>query len=285
MAKMMWFGTREKMAWVVCPSVNMMASKVGWFSKQEYLSGGAAVKRSASAHKEYELSWEMKTRAELRIITDYADQLYGAGALYWADPFVMDANMLPQSWASPVLGTLDGLILNGLATRPTRIETPSNSMGYPTSSATYTVTNAVKPRVWIPIPPGYTAWVGVHGVAGTGGTVIVTPTTGANSVGTAVTLTMLSVTTDTRVNTSVASSTASGIEVSLGGSGTVTLAALIVQLLPTGASPALGGFISGQGHSGCQFAGQPSLNQYSAPLDKVGLVAEFIEVEQWRGIA
>jgi hypothetical protein len=281
MAKMMWFGTREYMTWVVCPAVNMGASKAGWFSKTDYLNGGAAIKRSTAAHKEYELSWEMKTRAELRLITDFADQLWGTGALYWADPFVMDANMLPQSWASPFMGALDGIILNGKTDRPMSVDTATNAFGYPSKSATYTVGSETKPSVWVPIPPGYTAWVGVHGVAGTGGTVVVTPTTGPATSGAAVNPAMLSVATNVRVNQSFDSTAWTGITVSLGGTGTVTLSGIIVQLLPTGQAPQTGNYISGQGHSGCQFSEQPQLVQYNAAIDRVGLSVNLVEVQQW----
>lgn len=282
MVNQMWFGTREYMTWVPCPAINVDASKAGWQSKAEFLSGGAAVRRSASAHKNYSLSWAMKSRAELRIISDFADQLFGTGAIYWADPFAMDTNMLPQSWASPILGALDGVILSGKTTRPTTIATPSNTRGYPTSSVVYTIGTETKPSVWVPIPPGYTAWVGAVGTNGTGGTVVATPTTGATSTGTAATLTLLPVTGSTRVNKSFSSALFNGVSLSLAGSGTVTLSALIVQLLPTTAVPATGGFISGQGHSGCTFAKQPALTQYNAVLDKVGLNIELTETEQWR---
>lgn len=285
MVNQMWFGTRDYMTWVPFPSVNVDASKAGRFSQTDYLNGGAAVKRSANAHKVYNLSWAMKTRAELRVVTDFADQLFGEGAIYWADPFAMDANMLPQAWASPVLGGLDAAILNGTTVRPTLVNTPTNPLGYPTRSALYT-TGAVAvvdlPTVWVPIPPGYVAWVGAHGNVGTGGVVVVTPTINASSAGANTSLTMLAVTSTTRVNASFSSASYDGILVRLGGSGTLTLAGLIVQLLPIGATPATGGFISGQGHSGCTFAEQPSLTQYNAVLDKVGLNVKLVETEQWR---
>lgn len=281
MARKMWFGTRDRMKWVECPAVNVSASKTGVFIKTDYLSGGVNVKRSASAYKQYELSWEMRTRSEMRLITDFADQLFGTGAIYWADPFVMDTNMLPQSFGAPFLGGLDGIILSGKTERPTLVRTDTNNNGYPTQSVIYTVGTETKPTTWVPVPPGYTAWVGAHGVAGSGGTVRVTPTTAGYVLGTPVDLPLLSVIGTTRVNQSFDSTVCDGITVALGGSGTLTLSALIVQLLPTGVTPTVGDYISGQGQSGCSFAEQPELNQYSAALDKVGLSVQLVETQQW----
>lgn len=282
MVNQMWFGTRDYMTWVPAPAVNIDSSKVGWNSTTNYLNGGAAVRRSIAAHKEYDLSWSMKTRAEIRVISDFADRLFGMGAIYWADPFAMDANMLPQSWAAPFMGGHDGIILSGKATRPMLVNTPGNANGYPTQSAVYTIGAEAKPSVWIPIPPGYTAWVGASGGNGTGGRVVATPTTGPLSTGAAVNLTLLPESGTTRVNQSFSSTSYDGVLISLGGAGTVTLSGIIVQLLPTTATPATGAFISGQGHSGCQFTEQPTLTQYNAVLDKVGLNAQLTEVEQWR---
>jgi hypothetical protein len=277
-----WFGTREYMQWIKAPAVNVDASKNGWFSPTNYLDGGAYVRRSWSSHKEYSLSWNLASRATLRPILDYADGIYGTGEVYWVDPFAADVNVLPQYWASPVLGTLDGPVLTGLDTRPTKVATTANMLGYPTSSAFYTVPlTGTKPSVWLPIPPGYTLWLGVHGSNGTGGAVVATPTTGATSTGTPTTLTMLSVTTMTRFNSSFDGNTYNGVLLSLGGSGTVTLSGMIAQVLPTGMTPADGGFLSGQGHSGCQFGAQPTLTEYNAVMDKVGVSAKLIEVSAW----
>lgn len=281
MAARMWFGTRGNMRWVKAPAINMTAGKVGWEAQTNYLSGGASVRRSISAHKEYGMSWNLAEREEIRMITDYADGIYGTGPIYWADPFVLDSNMLPQAWATPFVGAHDGTILSGSDVRPTLVDTPANINGYPVKSAVYTVGAGDKPAVWIPIPPGYTAWVGATGTAGTGGAVTVAPTTGATTSAPAQALTLLPVTGTTRVNKSFDSSAYDGVLVSLGGTGTITLTSMIVQVLPTGSVPASGGFISGQGHSGCSFASQPELTQYNAVLDRVGLTVRMVETEQW----
>lgn len=281
MAGDMWFGTREYMQWVPAPALNIDASKRGWQTETAYMNGGAYVRRSVTAHKRFSMAWNLTTRERIRSITDYADGLYGDGPIYWADPFTMDTNMLPAYWAAPFMGTEDGPILSGSEyTRPEAVPSP-NDLGYPLTSALYTVGTDPKPSVWIPIPPGYTAWVGAHGQAGTGGTVVATPTTGPGTPDAPVTLTLLSVADSTRFNQSFDSSSYSGVLISLGGSGTVTLSGLMVQVLPSGLVPPSGGFISGQGHSGASFVSQPVLTQYSAVYDRVGLTAELVETNAW----
>jgi len=86
--------------------------------------------------------------------------------------------------------------------------------------------------------------------------------------------------TNVRVNTEFPQTESSGIVVKFDPvttSKTFTLYGLIVQILPTGQAPAAGDFISGQGHSGCQFVGKPSKTPYSAKLDRVGATARLEE--------
>lgn len=213
----MWFGSRDRMTWVKCPDVEMPSSKVGWTSRADYLNGGAYVRHSTAAHKEYTLSWNYAKKEELREILDYADRLYGDGPFYWVDPYTADSNLLPQWFASPFQGLDDGIILNGSTTRGESIITPQNTLGYPTRSIRYPLTEGSNTvRCWVPIPPGYTAWVGAHGpnaVTDAGVTVkqdgqpeVLVPTLG--------------VTDSTRVTDSFDGGTAgSGIEVSLAAPG------------------------------------------------------------------
>jgi hypothetical protein len=252
----------------------------------EYMNGGSFRRNSLSAAKTYKLTWALAPRDSIRPITDYVEGVYGNLPLYWSDPFNQRYNVLAQSFATPSLGGYDGVILNGNTAnnRPAIIPTSANIYGYPTESAIYTNTAAsdVPIRHYVPIPPGYTAWVGVNGATGTGGTVNVRTTLKtASSAPTA--LTLLNVTTATRFNYSVdASPTVDGIELHLGGTGTVTITSMMVQILPTGETPLDGNFVSGQGHSGVQWEGRPSVNAYSAGMDLVGVTASFVETEQWR---
>jgi len=287
MSGYVYFGTRDYMTWVPAPAVGLDASTFGWNTQSNYLNGGAYVRTSTSSHKEYQLTWNNTSRDNIRLITDFADRVYGTGLVYWCDPFAMDKNMLPQLWATPSQGIDDGVILSGSTVRPSRISTPTNSLGYPSYSAVYTVASAdIKPQLWIPIPTGYTAWVGVHGAAGSGGVVVAQPTTGATTTGSATNLTALPVTSTTRFNYHVDSNNGAntGLLMYMGGTGTITLSGMMVQLLKTGVTPATGGFISGQGNSGCRFATQPTLTEYNAVIGSDGLMAltaKLVEVGSW----
>ena len=280
MAKM-WFGTRNYMTWVECPAVSIDASKINWTSQTNFLNGGTYVRNSTNAHKEYTLNWNMTSRDNIRAITDFADNHYGSGPFYWADPFTMDTNIMPAQWGAAYINTIDGTAYAG--NRPVQVNTDANSLGYPIYSAQYTINSIdTQPQVWVPIPPGYTAWVGAKGVSGTGGLVRAIPTTGPSSTGTAVTITPSAVASTTRVSNSFAASSGyDGVIITLGGSGTITITSIIVQILPDSQTPTTGGFISGQGHSGCTFATQPSLTNYSSALDKVGLSAKLVETQAW----
>jgi hypothetical protein len=275
-----YMGTRNQMLEVRAPSVNMPSSKQGYFNKVDFLNGGTSIRRSTAAHKNYTMSWNSVDRDEARKILDLADGVYGTGPIYVHDPMSADRNVLPQWWATPSQGLTDGLALND-GTRGEPVATPVNSLNFPTNSIIYTVLSGQTRRVWIPIPDGYTAWVGAYGSNGTGGTVVATPTIDAGSDDTPVTLTLLSVSSDARFNQSFSSVSYDGVTLSLGGAGTVTLSGIMVQVLETGVTPATGGFISGQGNSGLQFTAQPTYTPYSSALDKVGVVAELTEYYGW----
>jgi hypothetical protein len=276
-----YIGTRKKMFEVRAPSVNMPSSKQGFVNELQFLNGGASVRRSVASHKRYTLTWNSVDRDDARIILDLADGVYGSGPIYIHDPYVADRNVLPQWWATPSQGGYDGLPLNG-GTRGTLVPTPANSLNFPTESIQYVVTDFQSRRLWLPIPPGYTAHVGAYGQDGTGGTVEARATFEDNFVDPPQTLTLLDVTDNTRFSEFFDyASGYDGIELSLGGSGTVILTAMMVQVLPTGTTPETGGFISGQGNSGLFFATQPTYTPYSAVFTRAGLAAEMVETAGW----
>lgn len=284
MAKMMYFGTREYMTWIPCPRIDYDASRAGWSTSDQYLNGGAYVRRSFSGAKRYNLSWALSAQADLRPISDFAEGIYGEGPIYFIDPFAQDSNLLPQYWGAPVMGARDGIVLSGTElTRPTLVSTPANTYGYPTSSAVYMLgSNQDRAEVYIPIPIGYQLWLGVHGSSTGAAAVSVQPYSNNVASGSPVALSMLSVTTNQRVNASYSGATYSGVVLKITGtSGTLTLSGIMAQLIPVGTTPPTGGYISGQGNGGCSFEKLPTLNNYSAALDKVGMSAVLVETQPW----
>lgn len=282
----MWFGTRGYMRWVKCPNTEADFSPVGYSATFQYLNGGAAVRSSTGSHKTYTMDWSTLSRDQARSITDYADGVYdtstGVNLIYFIDPMAAGKNVLPQMWASPSQSIADGTTL--VPGQLPESVAGSNSNDYPARYVQYTA-NASSSTVWIPIPPGMTAWVGFHGSATGSAGVTITPSNGLVN-GTPSLATPLDVFTTTRVADSVDSTVADGITIGLANVGisstdTITIAGLIVQLLPTGTTPPTGGFISGQGHSGCQFAEKPLQTPRSAALDQVALSATLIETGSW----
>lgn len=280
----MWFGTRDYMQWVACPNVDTPASKVGWSTSANFLNGGAWVRNSTASHKEYELTWDRVSRADMVPIANYADKLYGDGPIYFVDPFVADYNMLPQYLASPFQVLDDGppILANNVSVA--EVATPSNTNGYPTRSVRFTTTAQTTPRrsVWVPIPPGYRGWVGVHGFGATGGAgVTITPTSGAGT-GADIPATILPVTSSVRVVDEVVGD---GLFISYkpGSVGnSITLSGIIVQVLPVGKAPVTGDFASGQGHSGCSFLEKPEYTPYSSAFGNGAVIASLVETEAWK---
>ena len=280
----MWFGTRAYMQEVPDPQIDPDYETAGWGDETITLGGGLVVSSSVNKHKRYFFSWTGLTRAEVRQITDVLQGVYGNGAVQMVDPLAADTNMLPQSWATPSIGCYDGVPFAG-DIRPTASANSVLTHGYPAELATYTITDTDTLRsVFVPIPPGFSAWVGVHGNVDAQDFVKVTPYTGSVA-GTVVHPTILSTATTTRVNTEIGDG-ATGLELSLDNTtgGTFTLAGMIVQLLPTGTTPETGGFISGQGHSGLRFVGGSlSVVPYVvAPgLESLSVSAKLGEVGEW----
>lgn len=275
-----FIGTREKLFEMRAPSVSMPSSKQGWNTQVDFLNGGTSVRRSKAARKQYVMTWNVLDRDQARIILDLADGIHGNGSIYWHDPFAANKNVLPQWWASPMQGAYDGLPLNASA-RGTLVPTPANNLDLPLESIEYDVELGTTRRVWVPIPPGYTAWVGAYGQDGTGGTVTATPTVADGTEGATDTLTLLDVSDNSRFTNSYSSSNFNGVEIAMGGTGTIILTGMMVQVLRTGVTPASGKFISGQGHSGCSFVAQPDYVPYSAAYDQVGVIAELVETGGW----
>lgn len=281
-AKQMWFGTRNYERWVPAPAPGNSFTREGWNSTTTYLNGGARVRNSLAGHKTYDLEWPIQTRDELRPILDFADGVYnttnGTSLIYFIDPTAADKNIAPQHWGFPGLAAMDGRSLIRSFT-PTMITTPANTLGYPARGAQYVLNGTqTAETLYLPIPPGYVAWVGAHGTASGGGGVRVTPYSGV-SAGAFTTVALLSATSSTRVNASFSSASYTGIEVKLVNTGTISLYGIIIQILQIGATPETGGYISGQGNSGCEFEGKPVVTPYM--VDKVGVTARLVETGAW----
>lgn len=287
-------GPRGRERWVPQSSARPDFSRISSQEQDKYLNGGAGIRGGKSGHKEYNLTWNGFKRDEMRPILDMADGLYDTGygndLIYFLDPTSMDRNVLSSVHAAPFKHVTDGLSLirdkDGYPTPPILAQSGATTLDYPVRAARYsmTATHTAVP-IYVPIPPGHTAWVGVHGV-GAGITVTATPVIGS-ALATPVLLPYLSVSTTQRFNHSLSreATGATGLELALKKTGTQAtsrcdLTGIMVQILPDGTQPMPGGFISGRGNSGCEFASAPSESPYLK--DKLSMSAKLVETGAWR---
>lgn len=187
---------------------------------------------------------------------------------------------------------------------PTITDTPANTYNLPPVRATYNVTTVANaypgqstieiPYAIIPIPPGYTLWLGATGSAtGTAQVAVYlynTPASFGSPAGTAA-LTLLSESGATRLNASFSGTSYQYAKVfirrtSLVAS-TITLSSMIAQLWPTGYTPVTtGNFIEGKGHRGLKFAAEPTVESYvivdpnrNIPIHYKGMSTQLIEAQ------
>lgn len=281
-----WFGTMGHERWIPTPAINPEYSRTGFSSEAEYLNGGGGVRESKSAHNSYILSWPpSKTREAIRSISDFADGVFdttdGINLIHWIDPMAADLNVLNMAWSFPAQASEDGVPLVEDA-RPLAVPTLANDYKYPARSAQYTLRPGDKVlEQYIPIPPGYAAWVGIHGLPSAQGKFVIRPYNGIEpDLDTLIVPNVLAVTTSLRVNTQISSTQYSGFILKLAPvavNSVFTISGLMVQILPIGQTPERGDFISGQGHSGCQFVGKVSRTPYSAKLNRVAATARLTE--------
>ena len=280
MMRFMYFGTRNKMRWVKVDSPGRTQEAGSHSESMGFLSGGIAVRESTGSHQEFTLTWNRMTAEQARNVTVYAHGIYG-DLIYFVDPVSADQNALNPAWSAPGITAKDGAPLAG-DKRPKVAPNPDLTLDYPMEMARYDLTAADNRRTfYIPIPPGFSAHVGAHGdVASTLG-VAVQPVSAGSPVGAPTTLPVLATSDDTRFSAAFnPAGGSSGIEISIeAGAGYCTLAGLMVQILPAGQSADSGGFILGQGSSGCNFIGKPRAVPYSLYHDSYGLSVRLVETE------
>lgn len=288
-----WFGTEERMQWFKTPLQGADSSPSGWSADGTLLNGGGWSLNSWGSHKRYSYEWPQSSSPEVaQKMKSYRDGTYGRGLLYFLEPGIYRTNVLPAQWADPSMAIDDeapSLVYN---VQPISVSTSGSSqVGLPVQSAYYASlgdpsdTPVLESSVFIPLPPGHTLHVGAYyEFTGTGG-VFATPVNNNGTWGESV-----KITPQDNASTAVVTETFTdvrGIRLWIGRSSsansTVTLAGMIAKITETG-KPAdvSGGWIGGQGHSGCRFSGTPSYVTNS-PIEggRVGFAATFKEVGSW----
>ena len=289
MSRKVYFGNAQKQTWIDAPQSGMKASSVGSISEQQLLNGSTFIRRSQGSHRRFDMSWIGSLNASsledsLHTIKDFCDGIYGDGPFFWNDPYAVNTNILPPSWAAPMLTEIDW---TNLATgiTPTYTEAAvANS--FPFRYATFITDGAYSSatKLTVIIPTGYTFHFGWHGPAtgATSGIRVVPYLRSTGLADTAINPTKITAGGTTRTNTQVSGTTYSRVEIFVASSATATInvTAMIAQILPDSTSVATGGFITGRGTTGLEFASFPDVEYYSANVNdgQVGMSVSFAEV-------
>ena len=269
------------------------SSPQSWGAEGTLLSGGGWGLHAWGSHKQYSYEWPQSSSPEVaQKMKSYRDGTYGRGLLYFLEPGIYRTNVLPAQWADPSLavGSEGPSLVYGV--EPTGVATSgSPQLGLPVQSAYYASVGdpsdspTVESSVFVPIPPGHVLHLGAYYSATGSAGVFATPVNNNGTWGSAVRLTEQSNDSTDLVTESFED--LRGVRLWVGQTtpeaSTLTVAAMIGKLAESGKPVNVsGGWIGGQGHSGCRFSGTPSYVTNS-PIEggRVGFAATFKEVGSW----
>ena len=291
MAGKVYFGNKDKQTWIKAPASGLKAGSAGYVSETQLLNGGASIRRSQASHRKFSASWNGSMNSadateNLYTVKDYADGLYGDGPYYWLDPFAMDQNILPPHWAAPMLAQKDWSDLSAGAIVPT-FTAASVAHGYPIKYAEYVTTDGYESalKLTVIIPVDYALNFGWHGPSGSSssGIRIVPYKRADGTADAALNPARIDAGGTVRTNTKIKGDTYSYVEIFLATTtaSTVKITGMIAQVLPENSSVASGGFISGRGTTGLEFATFPQIDLYSSAINDgwIGMSVDWVEVE------
>jgi hypothetical protein len=295
MAGKVYFGNANFQTFIEAPLSGLKASSSGYSATTNLLNGRSFVKRSNGASRAFSASWVGPMNStvladSLNTIKDFADGFYGAGSVYWLDPYAMNQNLMPVHWGSPSMAEQGWPAISGTITPTFNSLSPAN--GFPSKLANYSLpANHVDTRrLTIIIPSTHTLHIGWHasaagitassaaGIRMSGYNISGSPQSAVNPVS-------LLTGGTTRTNQTFNGATTSRVEIYLANgsasSSSVLISAIIAQVLPTGTSVATGGFISGRGTTALQFSSPVEIEYYSANINngQIGLSTTLTEVD------
>ena len=275
--KKMWFGNAQYGALIPVPDTGMTRNRVGWSASGTYLNGGGWSRGTTTKHMEPVMSWSFLDHKSVRLIEDFYNGIHGSGPFYWNDPFADTTNMLTPDMSAP------GMILDGASRKWIQgsLSTASDTSGvYGTPNRGVLVdsftgggvilqTTVPTDKALVFDARGTGVWdfelENDNGVVNVGVSGVNNPAwfPGAlqgdgRGLNTTIVLNSVSV--------------------------NATLFALTAKLVPLGAPlPAPDPWLSGAGHSGCEFTNL-TVTGYSSPeaIDYQSVTANFVEVGAWR---
>lgn len=278
------------------PSFPFTVTDAGYAESAGFENGGRAAVVSGGYAKRYEFVYDIEDAAELSQVRRLRQGSYGTGLIYLADPGTFHRNVLPAHWAEP------GLLEHGewpdiYDSAPTGYaNVSSNSYDQPLRKPTWAITQAAntapaeaRSQCVIPIPPTHTLRVGVSGAAT--GTAVVRLTGYNIAAGTSSgsNLTLLTDTSSTRLNASLAGSLYDyailDFRRTSSAASTLTVTSMMARLDPTATTPSLtGNHIPGEGSTGLRFGGGSMESRYGLVTSSSrweGFDFSLIEVGGW----
>lgn len=290
-----YFGTVDHMQWFKTPLQGADSSPQAWGANGTLLNGGGWAVNSFGSHKRYSYEWGQSSSPEVaQRMKSYYDGSYGRGLLHFVSCDIFETNVLPAHWADPSMALDYEAPSHVYGVEPKAVVTPNASnLDLPVRSVEYNMSGtptspAVGSTVFIPIPEGYTLYIGAFYTStdSTSG-VYAIPVTNAGVDGNPVLLEKQS-NSGSLLFANNYFSNIRGIRLWVGrtaGSGCVTMSALIGRLLPQPYNDATytrlsrGKWVGGQGNSGCRFAQPPTyITNSGYGGGRIGFSASFIEV-------
>jgi len=287
-----YFGNASKQVYIPAPQTGLQASATGRFIENQLLTGKTSIIRSQGSSRRFQASWLGPMNApeiedSLQTIKDFFDGVYGDGPYYWNDPYATTTNLLPPHWAAPGITRKDWPEIASFAVNEF-VDTASNINDYPTISAKYSLGAGEFEsidKLTIIIPTGHTLHFGWHGEVESGdGGVRIKRYARNDGTETTVDANVIEVTSSNRTNVAVSGDVYSRVEIYLykpdTGASVFTVSGMMAQLLQGSTFPDLGGFISGRGTTGLEFASAPQIEYYSANIGegRIGMSVTWQEV-------
>lgn len=290
MAGKIYFGNAIKQSWIKAPLSGMKASTAGQVVETQLLSGRIHARVSGASYRRFDASWvgdlnDTDMELSLNTIRDFSNGIYGDGPFYWVDPFAQATNIMPDSWAAPMLAERDWPKLASDIT-PSFVDSVTTN-NFPHRAAEYETTDnyVSDKKLTLIIPSGYKLHFGWHAesAASTSGIRIVRYKRSDGTADTDLNPTRIVTGGKIRTNTNISGTTYSHVEIFLATTtaATVQVAAMIAQILPETDSPEAGGFISGRGTTGLVFSKKPEIEYYSSSVNKgqIGMAATWLETD------
>lgn len=166
--KCFWFGTEQHSEWFATPLQGADSSPAGWDAGGTLLNGGGWGFHSWGSHKTYTYEWPQSSSPQVaQKMKSYRDGTYGRGLLYFLEPATFVTNILPAQWADLSMAIDSGAPTLIPDVQPTAVTTSGAEVnGLPVTSAFYNVTSPPQTTadpstsVFVPIPEGYTLYLG-----------------------------------------------------------------------------------------------------------------------------